>query len=261
MNYASVTGTDISTGLEGNIMDNTLYIALSRQTALMRQLDVVSNNVANANTTGFRSQRSLFEAYVVDANKRMGSDKLAYTQDIATAADLSPGPLVQTSRAFDVAILGKGMFAVQAPGGVLYTRAGNFQVDGNGFLTTAQGYPVLGQGGQQIVFDNLDGEIVIGESGSISIGGQEVAQLEVLGFDDEQVLQKVGNALFKSDVPGAAIEESRIVQGSLEGSNVNSVAEMTNMIEVSRNISSITNIISAVDDLQLTAIRTLAKQQ
>lgn len=241
-------------------MDNTLYIALSRQTALVRQLDIVSNNVANTNTTGYRSERPLFEQYVVDADKRMGADKLAFTQDVASATDVSQGPLTTTNRTFDVAIEGKGMFSVEAPGGTMYTRAGNFQVDANGFLTTSQGYPVLGEGGQRIIFDDLQGEVTIGETGSVAVNGQEVGQLEVLEFGNEQKLEKVGNALYKSDTPGTPSENYRIVQGALEGSNANSVAEMTNMIEVNRNIASVTNIINAVDDLQLTAIRTLAKQ-
>lgn len=244
-------------------MDNTLYIALSRQMALMHQLDVVSNNVANANTTGYRNERALFKEYVVDATNRATSDKLAYTQDIASSTDISQGALVDTERTFDVAIEGRGLFAVQAPTGVLYTRSGNFQVDANGFLTTAQGYPVLGQGGQQIVFDKIQGDVTIGENGSIVVNGEEVAQLEVLNFDNEQVLEKVGNTLYRSSIPGTTAEPEsfRLVQGALEGANVNSVAEMNNMIEVSRNIGSVVNIISAVDELQLTAIRTLAKQQ
>lgn len=242
-------------------MDNTLYIALSRQTALMRKLEVVSNNVANANTTGYRGERSLFHQHVVNAHESAGSEKLAFTNDVAAATDLSQGPLVNTGRAFDVAIEGGGLFAVEGPGGTFYTRAGNFQIDANGTLTTPQGYPVLGQGGQRIVFDNLDGEIIIGENGSILVGGQEVSQLEVLEFGNEQQLEKIGNALYRSNVPGVPSENYRIVQGSLEGSNVNSVTEMTNMIEVSRSITSINNIIGAVDDLQLTAIRTLSKQQ
>lgn len=243
-------------------MDNTLYIALSRQTALMRQLDTVSNNVANANTTGYRNERSLFEEYVVDANKRIGSDKLAFTQDVASSTDVTPGPIVYTGRPFDVAIDGNGMFAVQAPGGILYTRSGNFQLDANGILTTAQGYPVLGEGGQPIVFDDVQGEITIGSAGNITINGDEAGQLEVWQFGNEQMLEKVGNTLYRADIPGIPGEENfRIVQGATEGSNTNSVAELTNMIEVSRNISSVSNIISAVDDLQLTAIRTLTKQQ
>ena len=244
-------------------MDNTLYIALSRQTALLRQMDVVANNIANVDTTGYRSENMLFDKYVVQAEvdgKKGKTGELAFTQDIATVTDPSQGTLQVTDRPFDMAIQGKGFFVVQTPLGERYTRAGNFQLDANGVLTTAQGYPVLDEGRQQIVLENIQGDVVVGETGGITVDGNEVAQIGVVQFENEQLLDKVGNSLFKSDVAPAAADNYRIVHGVVEKSNVNSVQEMNHMITVSRNVSSVGNIISEVDDLQLNAIRTLAKQ-
>ena len=244
-------------------MDNSLYIALSRQSALMQKMDVVANNIANVNTAGYRGERSLFDEYVIDAKLGDGKNtrgQLAFTHDVATVTDETQGSLSLTGRAFDMAIEGKGFFVVGTPLGDRYTRAGNFQLDPAGTLMNAQGYPVLGQGGNPVILDNVDGEVIIGESGVISINGEEAAQVDVVQFDNEQLLEKAGATLFKSDVQPVPAEGHRVVQGAVEQSNVNSVLEMNAMIAVTRSVGTANNLVGSVDELQLNAIRTLGRQ-
>lgn len=244
-------------------MNNALYIALSRQTALLRQMDVVANNVANVDTAGFRGESTLFDEYVVNAkvDGRNGKPgELAFTHDLATVRDISQGPFELTNRPFDMAIAGQGFFTVETPLGTRYTRAGNFQIDAEGTLTTAQGYPVLAEGGGRIVLDNIQGEVLVGADGTIRVNGEEVAKVDVVQFENELLLEKAGNTLFKSDVPPSPGENYRITQGAVEKSNVESVAEMNRMISVSRMVGSVNNFLNTMDDLQTNAIRTLAKQ-
>lgn len=246
-------------------MDNSLYIALSRQTGLQRHYDVVANNIANMNTTGYRNERMLFDDYVVKADiAKHGKDRgqLAFTQDVATFTDPTEGPITTTGRTFDVAIQGKGFFAVRTPLGERYTRSGNFTLDNANTLVTPQGYPVLDAGGEPIILpDEINGEVTIGETGTVSLNGEELGQINVAYFDNEQVLEKTGDSMFSSPIPPGITEDARVIQGALEMSNVNSVKEMTEMLTVSRDITRVANLVSSIDELQTSAIRTLAKQQ
>ncbi len=246
-------------------MDNSLYIALSRQTGLQRHYDVVANNIANMNTTGYRNERMLFEDYVVKADiAKHGKDRgqLAFTQDVATVTDPTEGPITTTGRAFDVAIQGKGFFSIRTPLGERYTRSGNFTLDNTNTIVTTQGYPVLDAGGEAIVLpEEMNGPVTIGDNGVISVNGEELGQLNIAYFENEQVLEKTGDSMFNSPIPPGIADNARVVQGALEMSNVNSVKEMTEMLTVSRDITRVANLVSAIDELQTSAIRTLAKQQ
>src|SRR5262245_12957747 len=137
-------------------MDNSVYIILSRQMALFRDFDNTANNMANANTVGFNANRTLFTSYLVQDGPR---GKMAFDQDIATYRDTSGGTLRTTGNTFDLAINGEGYFVLDTPLGTRYTRAGNLQVDGAGVLTSAEGYPVMDAGGQQIAFTEEDKNI------------------------------------------------------------------------------------------------------
>src|SRR5688572_6508026 len=120
------------------MIKNAQLIGLSRQIALARQMDVVANNMANINTTGFKAEESLFEEYVGPVARDrdfMGNDQpLSYVQDWATMHDLSAGDMVQTGNPLDVAINGAGFFAVQTAGGDRWTKAGSFQINAGGTL-------------------------------------------------------------------------------------------------------------------------------
>jgi flagellar basal-body rod protein FlgF len=247
-------------------MENTLLVGLSRQMVLERQLDVISNNVANVNTNGFKADKSLFEEYLgsgAHEDNFKGTDRrVSYVQDRGTFRDFSQGAVQQTGNPLDVAIAGAGMFVVQAPGGERYTRDGNLQINSTGQLVTAGGNPVLGTSGP-IVFQPTDHDIVVSADGTVTV--QEGAahtdsirgKLRLVSFTDAQKLLKQGNNLYSGD--GAAQDtKSSIQQGFVEKSNVNSVVEMSHMVEVMRTYTNIANILQQQSDMHKNAIDKLA---
>ncbi len=153
-------------------MENALLIGLSRQTMLERQLDVVSNNIANVNTAGFKADASLFEEYLMPGaheDNFVGSDRrVSYVQDRGTFRDLSQGAAEQTKNPLDIAIDGGGFLVVQTAAGERYTRDGGLQLNGQGQLVTAGGNPVLGTSGP-IVFQPTDHDINVTPDGTITV--------------------------------------------------------------------------------------------
>jgi flagellar basal-body rod protein FlgF len=152
-------------------MDNTTYIALSRQAALWNQLEVVANNLANVNTTGFKGTDTLFAQYVYKVNNddRAFKDKVAFTHDFGLVRNLSQGSFNYTGNTFDVALQGEGYFVVQGKNGGddTYTRSGSFTIDANGQLVTQEGAPVMSINNAPINIPANVGEVVIQGDGSI----------------------------------------------------------------------------------------------
>lgn len=228
-------------------MDNSVYIMLSRQTALFREMAVRANNVANSATTGFMAEDVLYNPYSVQDGR---GKKMDFANDVATFRRTEPGSFKVTGAPLDIAIKGQGYLVVDTPAGQRYTRAGSLQMNGEGQLTTAQGYPVLDIGNQPIVFNPEDKQITIGEAGNISVDGQERARLNVVKFANDLALERVSGTLFKSAQPPESAPEALVQQGMLEGSNVNAVTEITRVIDVSRSTASTGKFIEAMYDLQ-----------
>jgi flagellar basal-body rod protein FlgF len=236
---------------------------------LERQLDVISNNIANVNTNGFKSDRSLFEEFLTSGaheDNFTGKDRrVSYVQDRGTFRDFSQGAVQQTGNPLDVAISGAGFMVVQAQGGERYTRDGNLQINSQGQLVTGSGNPVLGNSGP-IVFQPTDHDIVVSADGTITV--QEGAahtdsirgKLRLVSFTDAQKLLKQGNDLYSADTGGAAQADTKSTfeQGFVEKSNVNSVLEMSHMVEVMRTYTNIANILQQQSDLHKNAIDKLA---
>jgi flagellar basal-body rod protein FlgF len=241
------------------MIENAQLISLSRQIALQRQMDVVANNMANINTTGFKSENILFEEYVMpvarDQDFPTMDQPLSYVQDWATIHDLSGGAMVQTGNALDVGLNGDGFFAVQTPAGERWTKAGSFQISANGTLVDASGNPVLGQGGP-IQFGPEETDIMIGGDGSVSSSAGAKGSLRLVEFANPQELTREGSNLWAGGTPIAATN-TRAMQGFVEKSNVSGVAEMAEMIRVQRAYESIANLTSKQDELRRTAIQRL----
>ena len=219
-------------------MDNTKYIALSRQMALWKQMNVVSNNVANMNTTGYKQEDTLFSTYVAQTMNAtgMGKEPVYFTQDFATYNNFMEGPLVETGNTFDVALQGEGFFVIETDEGISYTRKGNFTLDRNGMMVTTDGYPVLTQGNAPLFIAPTETEVMITEDGSVATENGFIGQLKIVKFADNQKLIKKANTMF-DNVAGnqeSAADNVRVVQRSLEKSNVNSVEEMTKLIQLQR---------------------------
>jgi flagellar basal-body rod protein FlgF len=252
-------------------MENALLIGLSRQSVLQRELDVIANNLANLNTTGYKQDISQFEEYLMPVarqnNFRPVDSRLSYVRDRGTLLDLRPGPMQQTGSPLDVAIEGDGFLAVQTPNGERYTRNGALQLNADGELVTPQGYQVLGDGGP-IQLQQQDSNIAISSEGSVSVrtgGAANVSvirgKLRVVNFPQEQRLQKDGENLFATPAGMAPADAPKayILQGAIEKSNVNSVVEMTRMIDVSRSYAMVATLLKNEGDLHKTAIQQLAE--
>lgn len=220
-------------------MDNTKYIALSRQMALWKQMNVVSNNVANMNTTGYKQEDTIFSTYVAQTMnaKGMGKDPVYFTQDFATYGNFTNGVLVETGNSLDVALQGDGFFAIETDSGVSYTRKGNFTIDNNGMIVTTDGYPVLSRENAPIFIAPTETEIMITEDGSVETENGIIGRLQVVKFADNQKLIKKANTMFDNVADNAMsyADDVRVIQRSLEKSNVNSVEEMTKLIQLQRS--------------------------
>jgi flagellar basal-body rod protein FlgF len=249
-------------------MENALLVGLSRQTILERQLDVVANNVANVNTTGYKADSSLFEEFLASGahedNFVGGDRRVSYVQDRGTFRDFAQGAMEQTKNPLDVAISGSAFLAVQTPAGERYTRDGGLQLDNQGQLVTIAGNPVLGTSGP-IVFQPTDHDINISPDGTITVVAGNTrtdsvrGKLRLVSFADAQKLLKEGLNLYAAGEGSARPDlKSTIQQGFIEKSNVNAVAEMSRMIEVTRAYTQISTLLQQQSDLHKTAIQQLA---
>ncbi|MCK6453366.1 MAG: flagellar basal-body rod protein FlgF [Alphaproteobacteria bacterium] len=243
-------------------MENTIYIALSSQMALRRQLETVANNMANLSTPGYQAERMMFREYLQPIG---GAETISFVQDYASYRDLAAGPLIFTDAPLDVAITGKGYFAVETPDGVRYTRAGAFTLDTQRRLVTSQGYPVQAQGGGPIVFPSDADQIMIADDGTISARGQDaksllrIGRLGVVEFEDERQLRRGGSGLFETDQEPAPATEARVAQGALETSNVQGVRELTDMMEILRTYQAVQKTIDTEGERRRSAIQQLSK--
>lgn len=245
-------------------MENALLIGLSRQMALRRELEVVANNIANINTTGFKADTAVFEEYMMPGAShddfRGGDRKMSFVHDRSTWHDLGQGPIRPTGNPLDVSLDGKGFLVVQTPRGERYTRNGSFQINAQGQLVTTEGYSVMGTAGP-IQFQNTDRDITISRDGTISVPEGIRGKLRVVEFENGQRLQKDGASTFKApdDMQPNPTQYPHVIQGSIEQSNVKSVIEMTRMIEVTRHYTQIAGLLQQHGDTRRSAIEKLAE--
>lgn len=247
-------------------MENALLIGLSRQMSLRREMEVVANNVANLNTTGFKGDTAIFEEYLMpgaSADQFAAQDRLvSYVVDKSTWHDMSQGPVHQTGNPLDVAINGDAFFVVETPNGERYTRNGAFQINAAGQLVTSEGYRVLGDAGP-IQFQTNDKNILIGRDGAVGVPGGTRGTLRLVSFDDPERLRKDGGSTFASsedmEPVDTAPEAAQVLQFSLEQSNVRGVIAMTRMIEVSRSYSTVSSMLQQQGELRRSSVEKLAE--
>jgi flagellar basal-body rod protein FlgF len=248
-------------------MDNSVLVGLSRQVALARELDVVANNIANINTTGYKADGALFEQYLSgSARADQTGGSVSFVRDRGVWHDMSQGPIERTGNPLDVAVDGKGFLVVQTPSGERYTRNGSMQVNPTGQLVTSDGYAVLGDGGP-IQLQPNDRQVSISHDGTISVreGNSKVdsarGKLKVVTFDNPQQLQKDGSSTFNATggVQPQPTTKAGIVQGAVEKSNVRGVVEMSRMIEITRSYTQIASLLQQQNDLGTAALDKLAE--
>lgn len=239
-------------------MENALYVGLSQQMALQRQMEIVANNIANLNTTGFKGEQPLFEDYVMAAGPHT---PVSYVLDRGTMRNQAPGALSLTGEPLDVALEGDGFLTVQTADGPRYTRNGHLSMDADGRVVTSAGQPVLDDGGGEITLDEGAGAPTIAPDGTISQGTNRIGRLGVVRFADPQALQGAGDGLLTAG-PGQAAEaapDTRLAQGMLEGSNVQPVVEITRMVELQRRYQTMQSLLQSDAELQRSAIQRLGR--
>lgn len=242
-------------------MDNTMYVALSRQMTLRREMDIIANNIANSDTTGFKVEMAMVKTDPADRARMVdGPKSLKFVIDDGVIRDFSQGALRRTGATFDLAIEGQGFFKVQSDGGERYTRDGRFTLGADGRLTTQAGDPVLGDGGE-IVVNPEDGEVAISADGVVSQKGEQIGKIDVFAFDDLSSLAKDGDNLLRntSNVEPQVSTSANVRQGMLEGSNVNPIMQITRMIEVSRAYESMARTIEGSSELSRRSVERLGR--
>jgi len=244
-------------------MNSGMYAAVSGNLAAMRRLDVISNNLANANTAGFKKDKMSFEGLLAGAANPpavpQGSTADPILQKENIYIDYSSGPISQTENTLDLALDGDGFFAVTTPEGTAYTRQGNFHLSADGNLVTADGYPVQGQGGGTIRIQG--NRVEIDAKGVVSVDGTPSGTISMVDFDKPYNLTKTGSALFipaGQQSPRQNIA-TQVLQGHLEGSNVESISEMVQMIETNRYFEACQRVIRGYDDMASKAANELGK--
>ncbi len=243
-------------------MENAAYIGLSRQMTLRRELDIVANNIANADTTAFKVEQLLVGAEEGERARNFAvRPSASFVLDKGVGRDFGQGALKQTGRSLDFAVEGEGVFfKVQDGQGEAYTRDGAFTLDPEGRLTTKGGQPVLGDGGE-IVLDPQLGEPAVAADGTISQNGQPVGRMALVRFDSLGVLEKGGDGLFRNASNSRAMDatDAQVRQGMLEGSNVNPLLEITNLIEISRAYERVTRMIENTTELSRRSVERLGR--
>lgn len=253
-------------------MDASMWVAKTGLDAQQTRLNVISNNLANVNTTGFKRDRASFEDLLYQNVRQAGGQTAQNTQAptgmmlgtgtriVATEKIHAQGNMINTQNALDLAIAGEGMFQIQMPDGTFaYSRDGAFKLSNTGQLVTASGYPL----NPPIVIPPNASSITVGEDGTVSVelfaggGAQQLGQIQISRFVNAAGLQPLGSNLYKETVASGVAQPlnpgqqgaGTLRQGMLEASNVNVVEEMVNMIETQRAYEINSKAISAADGM------------
>lgn len=248
-------------------MPSGLYIAASGMDSTLMRQNVITNNLANVSTIGFKQDRTVdvaFPSYLIARLHDQRMNVLDGTAEVRpnigimgggvipkeVDTDYSQGSHIETKNPLDFALNGPGFFSVMNPEGKTFlTRDGSFSLDSNGRLVTKDGLPVLGHNGEITIDGN---QVNVDAEGNISVDGKALDQLLVVKVQDEGKLTKVGHSLFgigPNNKVDMAPDGINVEQGNLEQSNVNSVTEMVNMIATYRSYELNSRIISTYDHL------------
>ncbi len=251
-----------------------IYTALSGAMAQNQRLDTIANNIANANTTGFKKDEQVFREYLT-ANEKLpdvmqvprvpasvesfydmqGGDK-AFAESVGTYSNHSQGALKNTGGNLDLGLEGQGFFEVLTPSGVRFTRNGAFKTDGEGRMVNSEGYPVLTEGtgdpNQRVI--RLTGRnVTVAYNGEVYDNAQLAGKISVVNVTNQDALQKQGSSLFAMKAPYTApvikATDFKVHQGFVEMSNVNVVEEMTNMIQATRTFEAAQSAMKAFDSM------------
>lgn len=244
-------------------MNSGMYSAVSGNIAAMQRMDVITNNLANVNTTGFKKDRMVFDSMMNGAkNPTLPAGTMTdgpVLSGFAVETDFSQGTVKQTGNPLDLSLNGDGFFVVNTPEGKAYTRQGNFHMDSGNRLVTADGYELQSGGGPITI---KGGKVDIDTSGGVFVDGQQVGTIDVVDFPRPYQLQKVGSALFVPSAPGDTGQPAtgtRVNQGAIEGSNVQPLQEMVLLIDSTRSYEQCVKTIQSYDNMAAKAVNELGK--
>lgn len=205
-------------------METPLIVALARQVSVRDQMDAIANNIANMSTGAFKGERVMFKDYLA---RTENGDAVVFPQQAGIHRNTAPGPITRTSNPLDVAIRGEGYFEVETPSGLRYTRNGHFALDADGRLVTGAGHPVMDTNDQPFVFDTDIRNITIAADGTVSADEDQVGRIKIVTFEDHQRLERRGAGLYAANAPLQPAEDIELLQGHIEGSNVQPILEIT----------------------------------
>jgi len=237
-------------------MQTSLYVALSSQLALERRMTTIADNVANANTTGFRATEVKFDEIFSDA----GNQDVSYVNRGTDFLSTLNGSMRQTGNPLDFAISGNGWFQIETPVGQIITRDGRFDMSLEGELITLDGNRVLDSGGAPIQLNTNLGAPTVGRDGGVFQDAQRVGQIGIFTADFSQGYQRAGSLGVIPVIPPEAVvdqTEIGITQGYLEDSNVNPLSEMSQLIMVSRAFENASILMRDTETTLKEAIKTL----
>lgn len=236
-------------------MEVSSLVLLSSETALRRRLDVVANNIANLNTTGFKREAPVFRE-MVDRMAPAGAEpdggrRVSFVVDLGVVHDTAQGNFNSTGNPLDAMIDGAGYFKLQRPdGSFAYTRAGHFQVSASGQLVGPGGLPVVSSTGQPIEVPTDEAQALsVTPDGAVNGRRGELGRIGVFRFANEGVLAQAGDGLFDgpaTDIPG----EAKLKVGGVEASNVNAVVETSDLVEIMRTYQSSQRLADSINDLR-----------
>ena len=237
-------------------MDNAIYTTLTRQSGLMREMQVVANNIANAATTGFRQEGLIFSEHV----KRIegGASLSMATANVRNTLMLQGG-LTQTGGPLDLAIEGEGFFLIETPQGERLTRAGHFSASADSELVTTDGFRVLDTGGAPVFLPPDASDLSVAADGTLSAGGIPLAQIGLVQPVDSLGMIRETGVMFRADAGVEPAEAGRILQGFLESSNVDPISQIARMIEVQRAYEMGQSFLEREDERIRAAIKTFIR--
>lgn len=236
-------------------METSGYTTLLRQSGLLREMESVANNIANASTTGFRREGVIFAEHVT---RLEGSQSLSMAHASGRMIDTTTGTMEKTGGTYDLGIEGDGYFLVATPSGDRLTRAGAFTPLPDGTLGNAEGFQLLDAGGAPIQIAAGSSQVFIGEDGTVTADGNAVAQIGLWRPTDSTTLRHEGGTVFSFGSVEPA-DGATVAQGFLEGSNVDPLVEIARMIEVQRAYELGQKFMDSEDKRQRDAIQTLGK--
>jgi len=246
-------------------MNNALYVGLSRQMTLKREIDVIANNIANSDTVGFKVESLMLREDVQTPPVKLGAgaappEKITFVHDAGVSRDFAQGSLKQTGGVFDLGLQGEGFFEVQTQNGNRLTRDGRFTMNAQGQLVDVAGNLVMSQGGQPIRIDPTKTQPSIAHDGTVSQDGVVAGKVGVFKVADPAQLIKEPMGMFDPGAQTPAVDpKTNVQQGMIENANVDAIQQMTRMIAVSRAYEQVSNMMDQTSNTSDESIQRLGK--